>query len=184
MILIDCPGEAFGCSLIRMLEVVAWIPFQYGVDTLGSKEFMQATNADAYLRHHRILRLLLLITKAEIDGMGRRLVRLCVIHPSGVPNGWRHGSDATEHQSLIACPHSKETSQRIASQQAPHCASVEQFHLFHFGEQFVQNESKRHFCPIAKRSFAEYCRSCPRREFTLPVFHLKGDKRGSRGRFY
>jgi len=82
------PGKAFGCSFIRMLEVIAWVPFKNGVDAVCRQEFMLPMDTVADLCHNRIFCLLLLVAKAEIDCMGLWLVGLSIFYPLRVPDGW------------------------------------------------------------------------------------------------
>ena len=48
------PSKALGCPLVGMLEMIAFIPFQDGVKTLGGEQFILPADAVAHLCHHRI----------------------------------------------------------------------------------------------------------------------------------
>ena len=64
ILVVHQPGEALGCSFVGVLEVVADIPFQGGVDGLGGQQVVLPADVVAYLGHHDIPRLFLLVAEA------------------------------------------------------------------------------------------------------------------------
>ena len=68
------PGESLCHPLVGIDEVIACVPFKYGINLLLHQQLMVFADGIANLRHNWILGLFFLIAKTEIDGLCKRFV--------------------------------------------------------------------------------------------------------------
>lgn len=89
--LLQAPGEAFGTALFGMLEVVAGIPGEGGLDAGFLQQGVLLFDAGADGAHDGVAGLVFAVAEAQVDDACLWFVGFGVIEPAGEPDGrrWR-----------------------------------------------------------------------------------------------
>lgn len=102
--MLQAPGEAFGTALFGVLEVVAGVPGEGGLDAGFLQQGVLLLDAGADGAHDGVAGLVFAVAEAQVDDACLWLVGFGVVEPAGEPDGRRCGGDGVERGALIGTP--------------------------------------------------------------------------------
>ena len=102
--MLEAPDEALGAALFWLLEVVAGVPCEGGLDAGILQQGVLLFDAGADGTHDGVAGLVFAVAEAQIDDACVWLMGFGVVEPAGEPDGRRCGGDGVERGALIGAP--------------------------------------------------------------------------------
>ena len=153
----------------------AAVPLKGAVCATLYKPAMQGADVITHRSHDSVFRMLFLVAKAQINALCLYRVLLFKFHPARKPHRRRGGGDTVEQISLGGCPQSKQSRQRIATQN-DFDVFRERILLLQCGNDLLCQKAQGFRSLAAETLFSPDSRGFPRRKCIVPAFHGHGRK--------
>lgn len=106
--LLQAPDEALGAALFWLLEVVAGVPCEGGLDAGFLQQGVLLFDAGADGAHDGVAALVFAVTEAQVDGACVWIMGFGIVEPAGEPDGRRGGGNGSEGVALVGAPKREE----------------------------------------------------------------------------
>ena len=149
--------------------MVSFIPFQFAIDPRGREQIICLTDRCSDLRHYRISRSLLAVAQAEVYCFRVDLVFPHIFYKLWEPGRRRCRRNSVEDICLIASPERKQRCKRVSADKDSLYSP--RFDFLRGRHYFAQDKFQCFLCTASKLLVSKNCRSRPRRQVIIPVFH-------------
>lgn len=99
--MIEAPNKRLGAAKFGVLEVVAGVPGEGGLDADILQQGMLLLDAGADGAHDGVAAFIFAVAEAQVDDACLWLVGFGVVKPAGEPDGRRGGGDGRDRKSVV-----------------------------------------------------------------------------------